>query len=77
VGYYSYAKDVLQIVSLVILVSIYLKLACCNVIVHKTLPVISWCHSVSVFLRVILHQNLFLQAKQCYNKAVFPLGAQF
>ena len=37
VGYYSHGKDMLQIVSLVILVSIYLKLARCNVIaISKT-----------------------------------------
>ena len=48
VGYYSNAKDMLQIVSLVILVSIYLRQACYNVIVRKTLAIISWCHSVSV-----------------------------
>jgi len=36
----------LQIVSLVLLMSIYLKLTCYNVIVHKTLAIISWCHSV-------------------------------
>jgi len=38
----------LQVVSLVILVSICLKLACYNVTVHKTLAIISWCHLVSV-----------------------------
>jgi len=27
---------------------VYLKLACYNVIVHQTLAIISWCHSVSV-----------------------------
>jgi len=29
-------------------VSVYLKLACYNVIGHKTLSIISWCHSVLV-----------------------------
>jgi len=39
-------------ISLVIFVSIYLKLAYYNVIVPKTLTIISWCHSAlgSIFV---------------------------
>jgi hypothetical protein len=70
--------DMLQIVSLLILVSIYLKLARYNVIVHKTSNnIIVSLQCRSIFSCVILHQNLFLQAKQCYNTAVFPMGVQF
>jgi len=39
VGYYSNAKDMLQLVSSVILVSVYLKLTCSDVIVHKTIAI--------------------------------------
>jgi len=69
VGHYYNAKDMLQLV--------YLNLACYNITVHKTLAIISWCHLVSVnIFGVILHQNLFLQAKQWFNRAIFPLGVQ-
>ena len=60
----SNVKDMLQIVSLIILVSVYLNLACYNVIFYKTLAIISWCHSVSV--------NIFVS---CFtSKLITDLG---
>ena len=52
VGCYFNAKDMLTNISLVIFVSIYLKIACYNVIAPKTLAIISWCHSVLVDIYV-------------------------
>jgi len=46
-----------KILSLVILVLGYLKLACYNVIVHKTLAIVSWCRSVSVNIFVSYTQK--------------------
>jgi len=48
-----------------------------SVIVHNKINIIVSLQCQSIFSCVILHQNLFLQAKQCYNRAVFPLGVQF
>ena len=63
---------------LLLLVSVYLKRSCYNVIVHITSNsgIVSL-QCQSIFSCVILHQNLFLQAKHCYNTSVFALGLQF
>ena len=67
----------LKIVSLLILVSIYLNLACHNV--HKTLAIISQCHlSVSNYFSCVIYiKTCFFRAKQCYSRVVFPLAVQF